>query len=82
MVPPPQLRTGPLTHRATLPVHDSLLFLMLAGVFLIPYFVFLFFCGIPIFFLETALGQYTSEGGVTAWRKICPMFQGKPLHPN
>ncbi|XP_029017878.1 sodium- and chloride-dependent GABA transporter 2-like isoform X2 [Betta splendens] len=46
------------------------------GVFFIPYFVFLFFCGIPMFFLETALGQYTSQGGVTAWRKICPMFQG------
>uniref|UniRef100_A0A672HGB7 Transporter n=1 Tax=Salarias fasciatus TaxID=181472 RepID=A0A672HGB7_SALFA len=46
------------------------------GVFLIPYIVFLVFCGIPIFFLETALGQYTSEGGVTAWRKICPMFEG------
>uniref|UniRef100_A0A0F8BTP0 Transporter n=1 Tax=Larimichthys crocea TaxID=215358 RepID=A0A0F8BTP0_LARCR len=45
------------------------------GVFFIPYFVFLFFCGIPVFFLETALGQYTSEGGVTAWKKICPMFQ-------
>ncbi|XP_076578065.1 sodium- and chloride-dependent GABA transporter 2-like [Chaetodon auriga] len=46
------------------------------GVFFIPYFVLLVFCGIPVFFLETALGQYTSEGGVTAWRKICPMFQG------
>nr|XP_061815861.1 sodium- and chloride-dependent betaine transporter-like [Nerophis lumbriciformis] len=46
------------------------------GVFFIPYFIFLFFGGIPIFFLETALGQYTSEGGVTAWRKICPMFEG------
>ncbi|XP_016343328.1 sodium- and chloride-dependent GABA transporter 2-like isoform X5 [Sinocyclocheilus anshuiensis] len=46
------------------------------GVFFIPYFIFLFFCGIPIFFLETALGQYTSEGGITAWRKICPMFEG------
>ncbi|KAI4803367.1 hypothetical protein KUCAC02_006918 [Chaenocephalus aceratus] len=46
------------------------------GVFFIPYFVFLFFCGIPLFFLETALGQYTSESGVTAWRKISPMFQG------
>ncbi|XP_016343329.1 sodium- and chloride-dependent GABA transporter 2-like isoform X6 [Sinocyclocheilus anshuiensis] len=21
-------------------------------------------------------GQYTSEGGITAWRKICPMFEG------
>lgn len=39
--------------------------------------MFLFFCGIPVFFLETALGQYTSEGVVTAWRKICPMFEGK-----
>lgn len=50
---------------------------MSLGVFLIPYCVFLFCCGIPVFFLETALGQYTSEGGVTAWRKICPMFEGK-----
>nr|XP_055047308.1 sodium- and chloride-dependent GABA transporter 2-like [Misgurnus anguillicaudatus]XP_055047309.1 sodium- and chloride-dependent GABA transporter 2-like [Misgurnus anguillicaudatus]XP_055047310.1 sodium- and chloride-dependent GABA transporter 2-like [Misgurnus anguillicaudatus] len=46
------------------------------GVFFIPYFIFLFFCGIPVFFLETAMGQYTSQGGVTAWRKICPMFEG------
>uniref|UniRef100_A0A8C1S511 Transporter n=1 Tax=Cyprinus carpio TaxID=7962 RepID=A0A8C1S511_CYPCA len=46
------------------------------GVFFIPYFIFLFFCGIPVFFLETALGQYTSEGGITAWRKICPIFEG------
>ena len=46
-------------------------------MFFIPYFVFLLFCGIPVFFLETALGQYTSEGGVTAWRKIFPMFEGE-----
>ncbi|CAK6961354.1 sodium- and chloride-dependent betaine transporter-like [Scomber scombrus] len=44
--------------------------------FFIPYFVCLISVGIPIFFLETALGQYTSEGVVTAWRKICPMFEG------
>ncbi|KAJ8392282.1 hypothetical protein AAFF_G00076460 [Aldrovandia affinis] len=46
------------------------------GAFLLLYLVILFFCGMPVFFLETALGQYTGEGGVTSWRKICPMFQG------
>ncbi|XP_064011729.1 sodium- and chloride-dependent GABA transporter 2 isoform X3 [Pogoniulus pusillus] len=46
------------------------------GAFFIPYLIFLFTCGIPLFLLETALGQYTSQGGVTAWRRICPLFEG------
>ncbi|KAG9483642.1 hypothetical protein GDO78_009520 [Eleutherodactylus coqui] len=46
------------------------------GAFLIPYVVFFIFCGIPVFFLETALGQFTSEGGITCWRKVCPLFEG------
>uniref|UniRef100_A0ACB8FMY9 Uncharacterized protein n=1 Tax=Sphaerodactylus townsendi TaxID=933632 RepID=A0ACB8FMY9_9SAUR len=49
----------------------------LLGAFFIPYLIFLFACGIPVFLLETALGQYTSQGGITAWRKICPIFEGK-----
>lgn len=48
------------------------------GAFFIPYLIFLFACGIPVFFLETSLGQYTSEGGITCWRKICPLFEGNP----
>lgn len=46
------------------------------GVFFIPYILFIFTCGIPLFFLETALGQYTNQGGITCWRKICPLFEG------
>ncbi|KAJ8257359.1 hypothetical protein GJAV_G00184760 [Gymnothorax javanicus] len=46
------------------------------GVFLVPYLLFLFTCGIPLFLLETAIGQYTSQGSITCWQKICPIFGG------
>uniref|UniRef100_A0A8C1J3W3 Transporter n=1 Tax=Cyprinus carpio TaxID=7962 RepID=A0A8C1J3W3_CYPCA len=46
------------------------------GAFFIPYLIFLFTCGIPVFFLEISLGQFTSEGGITCWRKISPLFEG------
>ncbi|KAK2857995.1 hypothetical protein Q7C36_005914 [Tachysurus vachellii] len=46
------------------------------GAFLIPYLVFLFACGIPLFLMEISLGQYTSQGCITCWRKICPLFEG------
>uniref|UniRef100_V9KCG5 Transporter n=1 Tax=Callorhinchus milii TaxID=7868 RepID=V9KCG5_CALMI len=46
------------------------------GAFLIPYVIFFVCCGIPVFLLETALGQFTSQGGITCWRQICPLFEG------
>lgn len=53
--------------------------LLFQGVFFIPYVLFLFTCGIPLFLLETSLGQYTKQGSITCWRKICPLFEGKDL---
>lgn len=49
----------------------------LAGAFLIPYILFLLACGIPMFLLETAMGQYTSQGCITCWRYFCPLFEGQ-----
>lgn len=46
------------------------------GAFFVPYVIFFVCCGIPVFFLETALGQFTSEGGITCWMKVCPLFEG------
>ncbi|XP_075886499.1 sodium- and chloride-dependent betaine transporter-like [Nelusetta ayraudi] len=44
--------------------------------FFIPYGLALFFLTFPLLVLETAVGQYTSRAGATAWRMICPMFHG------
>ncbi|XP_005096200.2 sodium- and chloride-dependent creatine transporter 1 [Aplysia californica] len=45
------------------------------GAFLIPYFLFVLVGGIPLFYLEVAVGQYMSKGGLQAWN-IVPLFQG------
>ncbi len=45
------------------------------GVFLIPYFIFLILVGIPIFYLELNIGQFTSQGPINCW-KMAPIFKG------
>lgn len=50
--------------------------LSLAGAFLIPYTIMAIFGGIPLFYMELALGQYHRNGCISIWRKICPIFKG------
>ncbi|XP_013379895.1 sodium- and chloride-dependent glycine transporter 2 [Lingula anatina] len=45
------------------------------GAFLIPYFLFLFLCGIPLFFMELSVAQFSSSSPLSLWR-ICPLFKG------
>uniref|UniRef100_A0A4W4G5H2 Transporter n=1 Tax=Electrophorus electricus TaxID=8005 RepID=A0A4W4G5H2_ELEEL len=45
------------------------------GVFLIPYVLFIFLGGIPIFFLEISLGQFMKAGSINVWN-IAPLFKG------
>lgn len=47
------------------------------GAFLIPYVVMLVFGGLPLFYLELALGQYYKNGCLTLWKRICPVMKGK-----
>ncbi|XP_068195958.1 sodium- and chloride-dependent GABA transporter 3-like [Antennarius striatus] len=46
------------------------------GAFLVPYGLLVVFSGIPLFLLETSIGQYTQEGFVTCWKNLCPLAIG------
>lgn len=45
------------------------------GAFLIPYLIVLFVIGKPLYFMELALGQFSSYGAVKVW-KCVPFFKG------
>lgn len=58
----------------TLLMHYMILYL--TGAFLVPYTIMLIFGGIPLFYMELALGQYHRKGAISAWGEICPIFKG------
>ncbi|CAG9134117.1 unnamed protein product [Plutella xylostella] len=46
------------------------------GAFLIPFFLMLVFIGLPLFYLELYIGQYTGLGPLQAFAAIAPAFSG------
>lgn len=46
------------------------------GAFLLPFVIMMVIIGIPLFYLEAALGQYCSSGPMTCW-KFSLLFKGK-----
>ncbi|XP_044753528.1 sodium- and chloride-dependent GABA transporter ine-like isoform X2 [Coccinella septempunctata] len=49
------------------------------GVFLIPYFISMLVCGVPMLYMELAVGQYTGRGPIGALGHLCPLFKGTGL---
>lgn len=47
-----------------------------AGAFLIPYILMAIFGGVPLFYMELALGQFHRTGAISIWKHICPIFKG------
>ncbi|XP_060602808.1 sodium- and chloride-dependent taurine transporter-like [Ruditapes philippinarum] len=45
------------------------------GAFLVPYLICVIVGGIPLFYLEVAVGQFMGVAGINAWN-ICPFFRG------
>ncbi|KAJ8959469.1 hypothetical protein NQ318_022166 [Aromia moschata] len=60
------LEENPITPARQL-AHDS--------AFLIPYTVMLIFGGLPLFYMELALGQFHRSGCLTIWKRICPALK-------
>lgn len=48
----------------------------LAGGFLIPYFIMLIVEGMPLLYLELAVGQRMRQGSIGAWKIISPYLCG------
>ncbi|XP_006012768.1 sodium- and chloride-dependent transporter XTRP3 isoform X3 [Latimeria chalumnae] len=46
------------------------------GGFLIPYLIMLILEGMPLFYLELAVGQHTRKGSIAAWKSISPYLGG------
>uniref|UniRef100_A0A182K469 Transporter n=1 Tax=Anopheles christyi TaxID=43041 RepID=A0A182K469_9DIPT len=45
------------------------------GAFLIPYCIMLLFGGLPLFYMELALGQFHRCGCLSIWKRICPALK-------
>lgn len=53
-----------------------LIYVHFIGAFLIPYGIMLILVGIPIFFMELSIGQYSQEGPLKVWENIFPLLKG------
>lgn len=48
------------------------------GCAIIPFLLFLFVCGGPLYYMEVCLGQWSGSSPIAVW-KLCPLFKGTGL---
>ena len=46
------------------------------GSFLIPFVIAMFLVGMPLFYLEVLIGQFSGRSPLTLWGHFCPAFKG------
>ena len=49
------------------------------GSFLYPFLFFFITCGVPLYYMEISLGQFSCRNAIMVF-DICPLFKGKILH--
>ena len=49
------------------------------GSFLYPFLFFFITCGVPLYYMEVCLGQFSCRNAIMVF-DICPLFKGKILH--
>ncbi|KAI4461101.1 sodium/chloride dependent transporter [Holotrichia oblita] len=54
-------------------------FFFFVGVFLIPYFLIMIVCGVPMLYMELAVGQFVGRGPIAALGSLCPLLKGTGL---
>jgi len=60
--------------------NNIVLYCCVAGAFTIPYIVMMTFVGLPVFFLELIIGQYSAAGPLNIWN-MSPLFKGQQWRP-
>ena len=55
---------------------EVIVYFLSSGAFLIPYLIALVFEGLPLLYLELAIGQRLRKGSVGVWNAISPLLGG------
>ena len=71
-----------MPHRSKSHATAHILRFIFAGAFLIPYAIMIVIEGIPLFYLELAVGQRLRKGAVGSWNQVCTTMTSFRIYIN